>query len=128
MFVKFYYDFLSFCVFFILWFFTVYIEGSTLSSRRDSCSSCDLNLPLNSEADNRVLTLAEHIIAAMPDRIKATANTDSEEMSFRSGEDFSDGDRNLSIGQNPPDLEMCPIDDSPPPLMNEEFNFDHSYR
>ncbi|PRD35183.1 UNVERIFIED_CONTAM: Calmodulin-binding transcription activator 2 [Trichonephila clavipes] len=104
-------------------------EGSTISSRRDSCSSCDLNLPLNSDADNRVLTLAEHIIAAMPDRIKASANTDPEDVHFRSGEEFSESEsRSLSSGQNPPDLEMCSVDDSPPPLLNEEFNFDHSYR
>lgn len=110
---------------------TAATEGSALSSRRDSCSSCDLNLPLNNEADNRVLTLAEHIIAAMPDRIKATANTDSEDLPLRSHEDFSDGDNklpSLSMNQNPPDLEMCPLDDSPPPLLNEEFNFDHTYR
>ncbi|XP_071039433.1 calmodulin-binding transcription activator 2 isoform X4 [Parasteatoda tepidariorum] len=107
-------------------FSTAATEGSTLSSRRDSCSSCDL--PLNSEADNRVLTLAEHIIAAMPDRIKASANTDPEDP-FRSSEDFSEGDgRSLSMSQNPLDLDMCSIDDSSPPLLNEEFNFDHTYR
>ncbi|CAL1269615.1 unnamed protein product [Larinioides sclopetarius] len=110
-------------------FSTAATEGSTMSSRRDSCSSCDLNLPLNSDADNRVLTLAEHIIAAMPDRIKASANTDPEDVHFRSSEDFSESEnRGLSSGQNPPDLEMCSVDDSPPPLLNEEFNFDHSYR
>ncbi|GFV24831.1 calmodulin-binding transcription activator 1 [Trichonephila clavipes] len=110
-------------------FSTAATEGSTISSRRDSCSSCDLNLPLNSDADNRVLTLAEHIIAAMPDRIKASANTDPEDVHFRSGEEFSESEsRSLSSGQNPPDLEMCSVDDSPPPLLNEEFNFDHSYR
>ncbi|KAF8794629.1 Calmodulin-binding transcription activator 1 like protein [Argiope bruennichi] len=110
-------------------FSTAATEGSTMSSRRDSCSSCDLNLPLNSDADNRVLTLAEHIIAAMPDRIKASANTDPEDVHFRSSEDFTESEnRSLSSGQNPPDLEMCSVDDSPPPLLNEEFNFDHSYR
>ncbi|GIY61020.1 calmodulin-binding transcription activator 1 [Caerostris extrusa] len=84
-------------------FSTAATEGSTLSSRRDSCSSLDLNLPLTSDADNRVLTLAEHIIAAMPDRIKASAITDHEDVHFRSSEDFS---------ENEP----------------REFSFDHSYR
>ncbi|GIY74983.1 calmodulin-binding transcription activator 1 [Caerostris darwini] len=110
-------------------FSTAATEGSTLSSRRDSCSSLDLNLPLTSDADNRVLTLAEHIIAAMPDRIKASAITDHEDVHFRSSEDFSENEpRGLSGGQNAQDLEMCSVDDSPPPLLNEEFSFDHSYR
>jgi len=44
---------------------------STSQNRRESVSSCDFNLvQLTGEQDSRVLTLAEQIIAAIPDRIK----------------------------------------------------------
>ena len=40
------------------------------SSHRDSIGSCDIIMDCNGSESSRVLTLAEHIIAAMPDRIK----------------------------------------------------------
>ncbi|KAK2710391.1 calmodulin-binding transcription activator 1-like isoform X2 [Artemia franciscana] len=48
-----------------------YSSQSTSQNRRESVSSCDFNLvQLTGEQDSRVLTLAEQIIAAIPDRIK----------------------------------------------------------
>ncbi|GAB6031367.1 hypothetical protein CHUAL_009151 [Chamberlinius hualienensis] len=44
--------------------------------RRESFSSCDLNICSVGEQDTRVLTLAEQIIAALPDRIKDSTSLD----------------------------------------------------
>ncbi|XP_054165100.1 calmodulin-binding transcription activator 2-like [Oppia nitens] len=82
-------------------------SGSTnglSSSHRDSIGSCDIIMDCNSSESSRVLTLAEHIIAAMPDRIKAASVAslpdedfdddyyDDNENSVEDINDFIDGD------------------------------------
>ncbi|CAN7986340.1 unnamed protein product, partial [Ixodes hexagonus] len=83
--------------------------------------------------DSRVLTLAEQIIAALPERIKASREADQED-----DEDACMEAEGLFLllspdgGPHSPGLSaMCAMDDPPPPLLSDEFSFefsDHNYR
>lgn len=106
--------------------------NNSLQSRRESYGSCDLSLltGTNSETESRVLTLAEQIIAAMPDRIKATSEASMNGLTL-AGLHADDGKSTSSLLQDTSDLEICPVDEPPPPLLGDEFNFefsDHNYR
>ncbi|XP_042146826.1 LOW QUALITY PROTEIN: calmodulin-binding transcription activator 2 [Ixodes scapularis] len=80
--------------------------------------------------DSRVLTLAEQIIAALPERIKASREVEEEDE-----EDAMEAEGLfllLSPDPHSPGLSaMCSMDDPPPPLLSDEFSFefsDHNYR
>lgn len=119
---------------------------SPLGRRRESHSSvgCDLGTSSSPAADasshvpgdSRVLTLAEQIIAALPERIKAAPRTidDDEDDSMEaeglflllSSPDTAGGPHSPGLAAT-----MCPVDDPPPPLLSDDFNFefsDYNYR
>lgn len=110
------------------------VTGGSSSSRRE-VHTCELGSAGSSEApDSRVLTLAEQIIAALPDRIKAPPpgkGEDSEDAMEAEGLLLllsPDGGRGGSPGVLG---SMCLVDDPPPPLLSDEFSFefsDHNYR
>lgn len=79
-------------------------------------------------ADSRVLTLAEQIIAALPERIKAAPRVLDED-------DSMEAEGLFLLLSSPeggaPHSPMCPVDDPPPPLLSDDFSFefsDHNYR
>ncbi|XP_076315290.1 calmodulin-binding transcription activator 2-like isoform X3 [Tachypleus tridentatus] len=107
--------------------------GSNISNHPQTYTNCDLNM---GDADNQVLSLAEKIIAAMPDRIKASSNTGvlADFMEMESEGSLTQEDSGISenhCNQDKSSVELCPVDEPPPPLLSEEFNFefsDHQYR
>ncbi|XP_076358099.1 calmodulin-binding transcription activator 2-like isoform X3 [Tachypleus tridentatus] len=109
--------------------------GTTTSNCQQNYISCDLNM---GDTDNQVLSLAEKIIAAIPDRIKASSTSNSREltglMELESEMTLMPESEGLGENHTTQDrlsLEMCPVDEPPPSLLSEEFNFefsDHNYR
>ncbi|EEC07599.1 calmodulin-binding transcription activator, putative, partial [Ixodes scapularis] len=117
----------------------ILLRSSPLGRRRESHGGvCDLAGPsciVDSGVaavppDSRVLTLAEQIIAALPERIKASREVEEEDE-----EDAMEAEGLfllLSPDPHSPGLSaMCSMDDPPPPLLSDEFSFefsDHNYR
>ncbi|XP_077509532.1 calmodulin-binding transcription activator isoform X2 [Amblyomma americanum] len=121
--------------------------ASPLGRRRESHGSmgCDLGSSVSAAAadatthvpaDSRVLTLAEQIIAALPERIKASPRTldDEEDDSMEAeGLFLLLSSPETAGGPHSPGLatSICPVDDPPPPLLSDDFNFefsDYNYR
>lgn len=121
--------------------------ASPLGRRRENHGSmgCDLGSSASAAAadtaahvpaDSRVLTLAEQIIAALPERIKAAPRTldDEEDDSMEAeGLFLLLSSPETAGGPHSPGLapSICPVDDPPPPLLNDDFNFefsDYNYR
>ncbi|CAG2101103.1 unnamed protein product [Medioppia subpectinata] len=78
-------------------------NGGLSSSHRDSIGSCDIIMDCNGSESSRVLTLAEHIIAAMPDRIKAASIASLPDEDF---DDYYDDD-NETGGEELNDFNEC---------------------
>ncbi|XP_022247268.1 LOW QUALITY PROTEIN: calmodulin-binding transcription activator 2-like [Limulus polyphemus] len=110
-------------------------KRKSISSYQQRISKYDLNMD---DENNHVLSLAEKIIAAMPDHIKSSSESISggleglieigyEEMLQTEREQLHE---NCSSQDKPP-LELCAMNESPHSLLNEEFSFalsDHNYR
>ncbi|XP_022235845.1 calmodulin-binding transcription activator 1-like isoform X2 [Limulus polyphemus] len=86
------------------------------------------------DTENQVLSLAEKIIAAIPDRIKASSGELSDLMNVKNKANLQPADGRISNNistQDKPSLELCSVKEPQPPLMSEEFSFefsDHNYR
>ncbi|XP_067127660.1 calmodulin-binding transcription activator 2 isoform X2 [Centruroides vittatus] len=107
-------------------------NGDSMSNQKENCNDINITSSHGSETENHVtnvLTLAEQIIAAMPDHIKATTVANSNEISDTNG-DLKDDISHSFLSQDP---EMCSVEGSPPSLTllngNSIFEFsDQNYR
>ncbi|XP_023215662.1 calmodulin-binding transcription activator 1-like [Centruroides sculpturatus] len=107
-------------------------NGDSMSNQKENCNDINITSNHGSETENHVtnvLTLAEQIIAAMPDHIKATTVANSNEITDTNG-DLKDDISHSFLSQDP---EMCSVEGSPPSLTllngNSIFEFsDQNYR